>query len=354
MPVYHGILLYPADEVVLLHTSDTAKQAHILYRAIKIPCRKLLVSDPFDFQRIYNMTKKLSEPDTSYFVNITGGTKIMSLALKEAFTENENADIFYLDQNQIVLNLRSLKTEQRFAPIDIGLTFALSGNKLISFTRYEEIPASAFDESKKVRELMQFARQEWYELLKAMRDDKKIKGFTTPKGSNYVFDTADQSLAISLKKGLSEMSYSFKTPDPVRFIRDTRWFETEVAEILNSWRYRQELYVSCKVHYLSGEEKNEIDIILSTGARLLFVEVKTQVFDIKDIDKFRNVVKNYGGLAAKALLITDRPVNNRVREKCTDNNIAYFALSEIQNTTRKADDKLFAFIERKLFNNNPV
>ena len=74
--------------------------------------------------------------------------------------------------------------------------------------------------------------------------------------------------------------------------------------MLSSWEYAKEIIMNANFPYKNNNPKNEIDIIVNTGNRLLFVECKTQINDITDIDKFRTAVKNYGGMGCKALFIT--------------------------------------------------
>ena len=356
IPLYQGIIKYGGDEVVLLHSKDTIHQAGILQSHIKVPARLILIKDAFDFESIYNTVGGLVERDCDYFVNITGGTKIMSIALLEAFIKYPNATIFYIDQNQNILDIRSRKSQ--FAPIhiDIGTIFSLSGNKLVDYKDFKSLDIQILKDAGMVRQMMQYAKGEWYKLMAGLRVDNKMSGLTTPAGSYYTIDKSDQSLTIQLFKAGKSMKYTWKGKDGLKLVKDTQWFEIEVAEILSRWRYCRELYMHSKVAYQAGTEKNEIDIIVNTEGKLIFVECKTQVFDIKDIDKFRNVVKNYGGLAAKAVLITDQPVNQLVAEKCRDNSISYFSLkgSPDDPPFLSTSDMLYNFLESILKSNNPV
>ena len=76
--------------------------------------------------------------------------------------------------------------------------------------------------------------------------------------------------------------------------------------------------------------KNEVDIIINTDVKPVFVECKTSVHNATDIDKFATVVSNYGGAACKAVFITDQPMKDLPATKCKESEIAAFAL---QNTT---------------------
>lgn len=356
IPLFQGIIQYPADEVILVHTTDTLRQAKILEEHINNKVTLLQIKDAFDFEVIYASLQNFTGLDKKYFINITGGTKIMSIALLECFIKFDNATVFYIDQNQKVLDIRTRKSFTSKVEIDIATVFSLSGNKLFEYTDYQNIDHQELEDARAVRSMIKYAKGEWYKLMEALRVDSSLKGMKTLGGSFYAFNKVTEQLTVSLQRADKFQRYTWKSRNAVRFVKDTQWFEIEVAEMLSKWRFCKMLYVQSKVAYQSGQEKNEIDIIIHTGSKLIFVECKTQVFDIKDIDKFRNVVKNYGGLAAKAILITDQPLNLRVAEKCRDNNISHFCLKGVPGNASflKTDELLYYFLEGNLDKNNPV
>lgn len=97
--------------------------------------------------------------------------------------------------------------------------------------------------------------------------------------------------------------------------------------------------------------KNEIDIIVNTGQKLLFVECKTMLQNSTDIDKFRTAVKNYGGLGSKSIFITENEMTPLQKEKCEESGIPYFSFN-YKDGTKKTVDDLFAQLEQELFNIN--
>lgn len=73
--------------------------------------------------------------------------------------------------------------------------------------------------------------------------------------------------------------------------------------MLSVWKSGQDIRVGVRFDFASSMRlKNEIDIIMNTGNKLLFVECKTRIMHLTDLDKFNNVVKTYGGTGSKALL----------------------------------------------------
>lgn len=103
--------------------------------------------------------------------------------------------------------------------------------------------------------------------------------------------------------------------------------------------------------YRGGNAKNEIDVIVNTGGKLLMVECKTQIQDNTNIDKFRSAVKNYGGMGCKALFITESRMKEAAKEKCADNQILSFSIQDYEKET-DAQRALFALLDKEIININ--
>ena len=71
-----------------------------------------------------------------------------------------------------------------------------------------------------------------------------------------------------------------------------------------------------------------MDIIINTGIKLLFVECKTQITNTTDIDKFRSVIKGYGGMGSKGIFITDASMSDIAKAKCEERGILTFSLQD--------------------------
>ena len=109
-PVYLGILERQPDGILLIHSSQSKKEAERIQQEVSVKTH-LLEFDPVDIQRIYSQLEKnfpkLSSDDI-YTVNITGGTKLWSIAFYEYFKGYPNAKLIYIDQNNYVCDLVSL------------------------------------------------------------------------------------------------------------------------------------------------------------------------------------------------------------------------------------------------------
>ena len=130
---------------------------------------------------------------------------------------------------------------------------------------------------------------------------------------------------------------------------NTGWFELEVAAMLSRWDKSRHVRLNCVFPTKANSTKNEIDIIVDTGTKLLFVECKTQIYSITDIDKFASAVKVYGGYGSKSLFVTDAVMRDNALEKCKDNRTLSFS---IQTDWRHAEKKLHELLDKELYNIN--
>lgn len=157
----------------------------------------------------------------------------------------------------------------------------------------------------------------------------------------------------------------FESPHAVSLVFNSGWFEYEVAKMLSEWRYTREVWLNVVYPYREGLAKNEIDVVVNIGTKLLMVECKTQIFDNTDIDKFSSAVKNYGGMGCKALFVTESCMKNQAKEKCADNHVLPFSLSDYKMEKKasagnassaidykKAKEALFALLDKDIININ--
>jgi hypothetical protein len=102
IPNLLSVLYLKPDETKILFSSTTEKVARRIERLIP-NCSKHII-EPYNIQEIKSSLDSILEKEKRYIVNITGGTKIMSLALYEAAVARR-ADFVYLQSegNQSIL-----------------------------------------------------------------------------------------------------------------------------------------------------------------------------------------------------------------------------------------------------------
>ena len=363
LPVIQGILEFPSSLNILLHSSESAQTAQKIADLMGDTCQLHLINDANDFGGIVSFIDQIvSEYQQSvFFVNVAGGTKIMTLALYTFFiNSNLNSIIFHVDQNGMIHYLREMKTDPLKATLPIEKFIEFSGQKIKSLTRVTDIQEDFFETAKQIRELHDTNNFDFTYLLNRYRElrrkDGNFEDFELINQKNYSclrWSGEENELTLSLAKKYSNGydEYTFTGKKNIGIVLETKWFELELVDIFHHWDKTRDLAWSVVVPYIEGSDKNEIDIIVNLGNKLLFVECKTQVHDIKDIDKLRNSAKTYGGLGSKALLITYYSPNKRTIEKCNDNNIILFSFTN-PDKSRNNSDGLYRLLNKEISKSN--
>lgn len=351
-PVYLGIVDANPDKVVLIYSNQTEEEANRIYAQINVAC-ELKKFDPVDLNKIEisisELIKHLKANDL-ISINLGGGTKPWSILFYEHFKLLENNFLCIIDQNNLVWDLKT-RTNHEVA-FDMDMQFKLYGNPLTDykkFSDYTEDDKNLIDQIRKIREFnfrdFNFLTEYLYRY--PHETSKKSSG-----GSTINWLPTEKAFRCSMKnKKGRELNVNLKSEHARSLLLNTGWFEFEIAQILSSWKFTKEIRMNCLFPAASGSPKNEIDIIINTGTKLLFVECKTKIFNETDIDKFASAVKVYGGLGSKALFITDVSLSDKAREKCADHGIMTFSL---QNNLFNfpVDKMLFTMLEGELFNIN--
>ena len=358
-PVYLGIADLNPDGIILIHSSQSREEAERIQQEIDVPTH-LQEFDPVDIQSIYHQLEKnftrLSSDDI-YTVNITGGTKLWSIAFYEYCKRYSNAKLIYIDQNNCVCNLVTLEKYQSVVSFDTDSVLRLNGTKAESYLLYQdytEADKNCINRIKKLRRhsyekfnAFSIPNKKWENELK----QKKLGSWRLEDGSQIEWDKETTTIKILLINNKSEkLNDMLTSPHIFNLFFHTGWFEYEVASLLSTWQYAKEIRMNVKFPYNAERNpKNEIDLIVNTGNRLLFVECKTQISDITDIDKFRTAVKNYGGMACKALFVTDAPMKKTAAEKCEDSGISSFSIRDCNQSFFSIQEMLHLKLEQELF-----
>lgn len=347
LPVFNGVRYVKPDSAFLLHSKDTLDVAQNVNSALEGRCQLFEVELPLDYnyclQKFEYLVKNVKDVDIS--VNVSGGTKIMTLAALEVARKN-SLRCFYMDQNNQVVDLPSGKSMIYSQEIELGRYFQLFGQSAQGTSRFDMLEENMLEFGRmisvnysKMNGLLGDFRKNKYDEKRSF----KLKNSKCELG----WDVDKQSVMVYVDSTGEETHVAGENAFHIVF--NTGWWELEVGEMLNGWPLARRIYWNTKIPRHSVDNiKNEIDLIVDTGVKMLFFEVKTQVFDIKDIDKFRNVVRNYGGLGAKSYLITLFKPSPEVIEKCNDNKMPVFWFIEGTGSKRKSKTQFLYFVEEEM------
>lgn len=358
MPIFLGINETSPDITILIHSTSTHKEA--LHIANNFGGKVDFVNlDPVNYasitKQIAELLQQYQEDEVS--INLSGGTKPWTLAFALCTQNMHNVTLLYVDQNCTFCDFTHIKQwecEQEFSMQKLMIFNGQIPNSYKKLSEYDEDDFYVANEIEKLRSfsINEFNNITILDLKKADELKEKEKGtFCTKYGSYVDWDKEEKEVTIYLSGKNSPKKVTLESPNIISLLFNSGWFELQVAQLISEWEYAQEVWMNAVYPDIKKQPKNEIDIIVNTGKKLLMIECKTQIKQITDIDKFNTAVKNYGGMGSKALFLTKEPMKESAKEKCNDNRILYFSLGE-HKSSKEAKQKLFQYLNRELFNIN--
>lgn len=340
-PVYHGIVATKPDFVfyVCSISTDSKRAYKVLRKVLKHIPSGWYYLHPTDPMEIKALAESLAERfvDDEVTVNISSGLKSWSHWFGVVFDKQPNASVVYMDQNNVLWNYRSMKSSSDFE-FDMHLLFRLYRNPLNNYTAFTKYTTEDFDAIPMIESCRAFNYIDFNKLTTVLPKvvQSKIRNSKCDEhhllnSQSYVAwkkDLVDgmQEVELCVYNDDSCIKKIIKSPHAMELVFFAGWFECKVAKLLSTWKYAKEICMNCHFPFKEGLDKNEVDIIINTGNKILFVECKTQISKTIDIDKFRSVIKAYGGTASKGLFITDAPMNELAKAKCNEHNILTFSL----------------------------
>ena len=365
-PVYHGIVATKPDRIVFVYSDESREVVEALKREIDIPVEEQQPLDPTNpveiLRRAETLVKKYENDEVT--VNISSGLKSWSHLFGVTFDKQPNAAVVYMDQNNILWNYRTMQPLSDFE-FDMRTLFRLYGNSLEN--NYKKLSDYTEEDDRaveKIEEIRLFNMKSFSSLVALLDSEKQNQLKTCSIGrfedkENYVEWIRKNSIKENDKVILSlfherngKKSWDIVSPNAISLVFNSGWFEYKVAKLLSSWEKAKEVCLNCRFPFKRDLDKNEIDIIVNTGTKLLFVECKTQIAKTTDIDKFRSVVKTYGGTGSKGLFVTKEKLSDVARAKCIENAILSFSFKDAENWNLQPEKALALLLDNELFNIN--
>lgn len=357
MPIFLGIKETTPDEIVLVHSSTSQKEAKRIQTFFPDNCR-LKLFDPVDNEAILVSAKTLFQDyaESKITVNLSSGTKPWALVLALQAQRMDNVSLLYIDQNGMCYDYTHNK-KWAAQGLDMITLMQFNGQQAESHLALKDYTDEDLDTMREVKIFMKYNYGEFNWLTIPDKSWKKVlsdevKGsHKTINGSYIDWDKTANSISLSMRVRWGYKEKKFESPHVFQIVFNSGWFEYEVAQLVGKWQYAKEVWMNVVYPYNNKLPKNEIDIIVNTGNKLLMIECKTKIFDNTDIDKFHTAVKNYGGMGCKALFITKAQMTPEAKEKCADSSIMSFSLQDYQNRNT-AQKYLFQLLNKELFNIN--
>lgn len=344
-PIYNGIIATAPDKVVFVYSKSSLSVVKKIENEINISIDWQPPLDETDPSEISKRALLLYEQykNDEVTLNISSGLKSWSHLFGRVFDNAPNASVVYMDQNNVLWNYKTMTSERNFS-FDMKTLFRLYGNDLKAYKSIDDYTAEDKKAICEIEELRGYNNYDFNLLTVLLKDDEK-KIFNNQmsghfdlslRGSKSEIDWKKPSngdngcVKIKLYKKLEShcIKRTLLSPHIVSLVFNSGWFEYKVANIVSKWAQAKEVYMNCVFPSKFGAPKNEVDIILNTGNRIIFFECKVKIKKPTDIDKFRSVVRNYGGMGSKGIFVVMEKISGPMKEKFWDNNIIPFSMIE--------------------------
>lgn len=352
MPVYQGIEHCVPDEICLVCSRSTLATAEQIKSIYKRTTNVIVVSDDnlSDMQDKFFGLLQLYKQYEVVSLNLSGGLKIWAVLLSKMIpTILPHASVLCIAQDGQVFDLSNPK-DKLYAKFNMDKQFELLGQKgnveWDTLTNYDEeddkvcdlIKKMYWDDKRIVALMDQFVKE--FE-----KEFRKKFSYETTNSYRCVFD-GNFDYYVEWKPNDREFElmwagipYFLSSTMADVLLLNTGWFEYDVARAFAELYGREKVHLSTIFKSANKKDKNEVDVIVELGQRLLFVECKTQISKPTDINKFANVVKTYGGLGTQALFVTASPMTADQLEKCKDSSVRTFTIYDNNHRVKKEELK---------------
>lgn len=355
LPIYVGIKEFSPDKIHFIVSKESVESLNNLKPMIKSYVQTEYKCNAFDFYEIKSICEKILHklnPEDTIIFNLTGGTKIMVLAC-QAIIHDCNLKGFYINQDDSYLILPSYERKNITTELTVKEFFDLSGHNTFNFKTIKDFIEDDFKTSEKIKN---FSNNDYrYKAIISFFRKKYLNNnIKIPSKGNEVINKNirvfwDQSIINIEANGKNMLKLNSNIVLDLMF--KAVWWELIVAkEIANRTKYK-ELYLGCELNFKTVKDtaKNEIDILINTGKKLIFVECKSGLVKQEDINKMKVLKQTYGGVAAKSILVCRELPNSSIIEKCKELDIELFYSNAFNKEVNPINNlvKLISEVEKK-------
>ncbi|MFZ7187438.1 Card1-like endonuclease domain-containing protein [Avibacterium avium] len=341
---------FKPKKAIFIVSKKMKKQAEHLAKvfiANKVQVEQINLEDEFDFAKTSEQLLSLVEKyeDEKAALNVTGGTKLISIAAADAFNMIEKP-IFYIntDNNEIIF-LSKDENKEWIAnkPLNTNITlstYLAAYGKGIKTAQYK-INSSLLEPMQPVIK--------YYDKYKDILPSLNFAAAEAEKNKlKYEFDKKF-SMTAEFEDFLNELDFQrlidyngrlihFKNEQTRAFLNGG-WLEDyvfqqvkaikKVDDILENAELTNDQYQQNKSDYIAQNRgnKNEFDVIFLAKNKLHIIECKTQKFGkgtgqkAEDILYKLETLKDYGGLMTKKCLVSYFEVPEAVSNRAKSLNI---------------------------------
>jgi|GEM_PF-1568079 len=337
-PVFIGIRLINPDKIIFFYSKDSKIQVNRIKNTLSNYNYEEIEVPPYDFE---SCSDELKNVLTRYerdeiILNLTSGTKIMSLAAYKIFDE-EKREIIYIDsQNHVLIKFNG---DEKSVTSKINLI--LSIKDYFSIYGYPiKIDQKRF-ESNDVYENIRDIMSKYYFQIKNIISDvnrqinqkKSLIESTDPSGQCYLrYNLKKSKGVLHVSQGRDKYSLEINSQNEFDYINGY-WYEDYIFEKLRSSDLFDDIERNVKIYTLKDnltpQYLNELDVCCIRNQTLYIFECKTGSIDKSIIEKLR-LIKTITGTYSKIYLVTlFKPLENTALERIRDFKIELITFKDI-------------------------
>ena len=351
LPIYIGLKEFNPDKLHFIVSNESIGNIAILKPLLKELKYNVYNCDAFDFFSIKSTCEKIIDKidsNDNITFNLTGGTKIMVLACQAIIFER-GLKGFYINQDDTLLELPSYTRKSINTQLSTKEFLDLSAHKILSFNELTNFTL----EDHKIASLIEiFANKDrkYTSITNAFR--KKYNNYNNKMPisgkellPNNIEVTWSPNNILIKNHGVNLLSLKSEHCNQLFF--NSAWWELIIAKEISNWSKLKEIYINCILPFKTDNSsaKNEVDILINTGKKLIFVECKSGEVKQDDINKMKVIKQTYGGLISKSLLVSRFLPSPTIVEKCKELDIDIFYSFAYQNKIVNPIDKIVAKLE---------
>lgn len=331
LPIYLGIKEYNPDKVHFIISNESKEKLSLLkpyligIQTIEYNC------NAYDFESVKSICERIIDQidnqDEVQF-NFTGGTKLMALAA-HAIMHGRSKVGFYVNQDDTLLEFPSNTKRSLQCDLSIKEFVGISGHELHSSKTLKDFSEKDLLTAKEIESFAINNFREYSRITDHFRKKSKANNQNIPvKGK----DQLNNGIQVIWEKGSVKAVqnnitiFNFNSDNAIPLFFNTVWWELLVASEIAKWKFAKEVLLQCELPFRSDKQimKNEIDILINVGKKLIFVECKSGLVRQEDINKMRVIRETYGGLISKSMLVTRHLPSTTIIEKCKELDIEIF------------------------------
>lgn len=359
LPVFVGIKEFSPDKIHFIVSEESKNKISLLKPFFTDKVFSEKQCNPFDFTsiktKLTDILEKIESSDEVQF-NLTGGTKVMVLAA-QAIMQEKNIKGFYINLDNTFLQLPSYEIKKITSEITIKEFLEMTGHKI---SHSNVLSDFSNDDFKSVSAIESFSLSNDKLLLQI---NSKIRNAYKDKYNKVKVPTSgllEINKTCKLNWTANKITITLQgrdvlkidSPNARTLFFNAGWWELIVAKAISQWSKAKELLIQCELPFKTdvNTTKNEIDVLVNIGGKLIFIECKSGMVKQEDINKMRIVKDTYGGIISKSLLVCRFMPSPTILEKCKELSIEVFfcfvgknqinQLTKLIDTLNKLEKKL--------------